>query len=502
MGVFTCLDGTGYIIHRKCETLTVQSPLDGETPPENDQIKPFRSRPHADHGSDLDDGLGRDHVRQGPDLHHRILLVIEMLVGFRRKLRVLAAVLAFAGAAAAMAQGKLTVSGKLRVDGGNLDDCKLVVYKDGEKQRTLTTDLNKFTLDLDLGANYILSFEKNGFVTKKLSFNTNVPAAQGATPFMPFAFVVSIFKQYNGVNTVVFNQPVGMIRYDDTQEEFDYDTDYTKSIQSALEDAQEAVAEKQKQEADKEADAAKQKVSADKEKAKQDARAAKEAEAKAKVDERARKEADERAAKDARLAQLAAKPEPEPKPEPKPESKPVPKAEPKPEPKPELKPKELPKPPAPPPPPKPRPEPKPAPPPAPKKMPPPPEAPVAKVRQKPVAPRSVLPAVEAKVLSGGDERIAVAPRMESENSTVQPAKVRSATEPRPKFEETTALPVRHKEVVVEPGQVITVVRVEQGNNANEYRKVVRKYSGTFYFKDGSSCSQTTYEREALAVAGE
>ncbi|MFZ1658256.1 MAG: hypothetical protein WAT61_05540, partial [Flavobacteriales bacterium] len=124
-----------------------------------------------------------------------------MFSGNRRPFRLLVAVLAIAGAAAAMAQGKLTVSGKLRVDGGNLDDCKLVVYKDGEKQRTLTADLKDFKLDLDLGANYILSFEKNGFVTKKLSFNTNVPAAMGTTPFMPFTFIVSIFKQYEGVNT-------------------------------------------------------------------------------------------------------------------------------------------------------------------------------------------------------------------------------------------------------------------------------------------------------------
>jgi hypothetical protein len=73
-----------------------------------------------------------------------------MFSGNRRPFRLLVAVLAIAGAAAAMAQGKLTVSGKLRVDGGNLDDCKLVVYKDGEKQRTLTADLKDFKLDLDL----------------------------------------------------------------------------------------------------------------------------------------------------------------------------------------------------------------------------------------------------------------------------------------------------------------------------------------------------------------
>ncbi|MBK6410082.1 MAG: hypothetical protein IPF78_10330 [Flavobacteriales bacterium] len=60
-----------------------------------------------------------------------------------------------------------------------------------------------------MSKNYVLSFEKPGFVTKKLSFNTNAPASASPIGFTPFDFVVSLFKQYDGMNTVVFNQPVG-----------------------------------------------------------------------------------------------------------------------------------------------------------------------------------------------------------------------------------------------------------------------------------------------------
>ena len=86
-------------------------------------------------------------------------------------------------------------------------------------------------------------------MAKKISFDTRVPADAIANGFTPFDFAVSLFKQYDDINMVVFNQPVGMIRYDASAGDFDYDTDYTKSIQSQLQEAVAQVEKKQKQEA-------------------------------------------------------------------------------------------------------------------------------------------------------------------------------------------------------------------------------------------------------------
>ena len=88
--------------------------------------------------------------------------------------------------------------------------------------------------------------------------------------------------------------------------------------------------------------------------------------------------------------------------------------------------------------------------------------------------------------------------MGQEPSPEQPALAHAAAEPRPKFEATTSVVVRHQDVIVEPNQVVTVVRLEQGNGSTEYRRVARKYSGIFYFKNGESCSRLIYENEALA----
>ncbi len=375
---------------------------------------------------------------------------------FRRTLPALRALwfmLAMAISAISMSQGRFVINGRLKVDGGGLDGCKMVVYRDGEKFKTISADLNKFSLELELSKNYVLSFEKSGFVTKKLSFNTNAPAAAVLIGFTPFDFVVSLFKQYDGMNTVIFNQPVGMIRFDERLGDFDYDTDYTKSIQSALEAAQAEVERKQKEEEREFADAAKRKDQEEKDKAKADALAQKEAAAKAKeeVKAQAKQEAATREAEQARLA----------------EAKPEPKAAPKPEPKP---------------------------------APPPVAAPVA---EKPVPkvpkprPAAVVSRV-AKPHEASEIRSPSAPRIAEERSPIEPALARVSEEPRPKFEATPITIVRHQDVIVEPNQVVTVVRLERGSTQTEYRKVIRKYSGTFYFKDGSSCTRSTYESEALA----
>ena len=322
---------------------------------------------------------------------------------------------------------------------------------------------------------HLLEFEKDGFVSKKLSFDTHAPAEAIANGFTPFEFAVSMFKQYEGVNTVVFNQPVGMIRYDKETDDFDYDTDYTKSIQSALEKTLQEVAAKQEQEKSKDAEEAKRaeteaksKAKADADKTKQDAEAAKQ---KAKADKEAAevaereqlaKEAEAKkadaAAKKAEQERLAA--ETKKKEEPKPKPKPAPKVDPPP--------------------------------------------PVAKAKP-PKAPKPPPPPVVAKTngsrkdpKSGDDARRGIAANEAVEESPVRPAKPNEVVEAKPELRVETPEVVRNEELIVEPNQVITRIELDNGKERTEYRKVVHKYGPVFYFKDGLSISKLIYENEALA----
>lgn len=382
----------------------------------------------------------------------------------------IAGALALASAAGVLAQS-FQINGRVKIEGGSLDDAKVVVYKNGEKQRTVNNGLSKFQLELDLNADYILSFEKEGFVTKKLSFNTHAPAEAVANGFTPFEFAVSMFKQYDDVNTVVFNQPVGMIRYSKEVDDFDYDTDYTKSIQSALEETMAKVAEKQKAEKDNETRAVREKEEADKAKARADADKAKADAEAAKLKAKQDKEAAEAAKKEqqrkdeeARKTEAAAK---------KVKPEPVAKAEPPPPPKKEKV----------------------------ETAPPPPVK--AKPKAEPKPPPPPVRAVQANgVLK--DPHEGTVPRRgnpaneRTEESRVRPAKPNEGQDALPPPPPPKRSVERKKELIVEPNAVITRISLDDGRDKREYKKVVHKYGYTHYFKDGQSCSKLTYDTEALA----
>ncbi|MBK9416010.1 MAG: hypothetical protein IPN62_01685 [Flavobacteriales bacterium] len=358
-----------------------------------------------------------------------------------------------------MGQSKFTVNGRMKVESGDMSNTRVVVYKNGVKERTLTNSITKFSLDLDLNSNYIVSFEKDGYVSKKISFNTKVPSDQVSGPFTPFDFAVSIFKQYDETNMVVFNQPVGLIRFEPSLGDFDYDTDYTRSIQSQLQAAQKEVEQKQKAEAQEELVNAKTKAAAEAEARKQAEQAAKDEQARVsaakkeeaiRAAEQARQEAEARKA--AERAALEAR-----KPAPKPEQPPptAPKAKPTP------------------------PEPK-------------PERPI------PTPPRSPEPGILANAVVGQDTRRATVPVVKEEAPPADLARTGGTDTVRPHQDLLDEDVVRHEELVVEPNKVVTIVKLEKAGGVTEYRKVFHKWGGTFYFKNGEPCSQLAYDTEARA----
>ena len=405
--------------------------------------------------------------------------IAPMFAPLRNSLRALVLLLPLLLALQGFAQGKFTVNGRLKVDGASMDGARAVVYKDGVKERTITANLAKFTLDLGLNANYVISFEREGCVSKKLSFNTHVPPEAVANGFTPFDFAVSLFKQYDDVNIVVFNQPVGVIRYEPNIGDFDYDTDYTKSIQSQLQDVVAQVEKKQKEEQQREANKVKEQAEAAKaaqraeEEAKKQAAAQQAAEAKAKAEAekqaaaqqaaeaKAKAEAEKQASAQAKAEsarQAAAQREEEKRKAAeaaaaaavKPPSAPAPKAQPKPE--------------------------RPAPPP-------------------PAAPK---PTFATKPVTGEDGRRTAAPVMAEEASRVAKAVAKEGRDerPAPVVEET---PVdRTEDLVVEKGKVTTIVKLETAGVVTEYRKVYHKWGGVFFFKNGATCTQQVFENEALA----
>ena len=133
------------------------------------------------------------------------------------------------------------------VENGNYDLSYVVVKKNGVALFTKTGEKN-MKLKLEYGHEYLLSFGKEGYITKQILFNTSLPEGIDTTALEPYKIGVRIFKQYEGVNIVIYNQPVGFIHFIPQDEGFGYDTDYTKSILSELEATENILIQKSKDE--------------------------------------------------------------------------------------------------------------------------------------------------------------------------------------------------------------------------------------------------------------
>lgn len=148
-------------------------------------------------------------------------------------------------------QLRLSVPVKISVEGGSVEDVTVYLNNNTSGEVSETPGKGRMNLELVLGNDYVLTFSKKDYITKRIAFNTAIPTGRKSQELYPFNFEVVLFPQYDGLNIVVFNQPVAKIYFDPLLDDFDYDTDYTKQIQSALKQAEEQILAKQKEEKSK-----------------------------------------------------------------------------------------------------------------------------------------------------------------------------------------------------------------------------------------------------------
>lgn len=108
-----------------------------------------------------------------------------------------------------------------------LDGASIRIYKNKKfKNEVIVADSGKFILNMDYQAHYTLAFSKNGFVTKKIAFDSYVPDVVTELIFQ-YKFNVTLFRidQNNNINTMLEN-PIAVIAFDEATEEFVHKPDY------------------------------------------------------------------------------------------------------------------------------------------------------------------------------------------------------------------------------------------------------------------------------------
>lgn len=129
---------------------------------------------------------------------------------------------------------KLSLPVELTIENGDYNNSVVRVTKNG-KEIINVPGKNLLRIKLDFNNSFLLFFSKPGYITKSIEVNTTVSAERERQSFEPYKIGVKLFKQYQGINIVVYNQPVAKIRFSPIIDDFDYDVDYTKSILSKLE---------------------------------------------------------------------------------------------------------------------------------------------------------------------------------------------------------------------------------------------------------------------------
>ncbi len=144
----------------------------------------------------------------------------------------------FSCVSAAVAQdNNLAVDGSVKdIDGGRITGAFIQVYQDGSLIDKITTGRNgRFDLILDYDHEYIVEVGKKGFVSKRLQFNTgSVPEDGQAWGYEYGGFVVDLFKELDGVDYSMLDEPVTKIYFDTRTQGFDHDKAYLKIIKEQL----------------------------------------------------------------------------------------------------------------------------------------------------------------------------------------------------------------------------------------------------------------------------
>lgn len=131
-------------------------------------------------------------------------------------------------------QNYLEIPVQLEIEDGNMNEVVVKIKKDGKDAFT-QSGASRLRFKLDFQRKYTLVFTKPGYVSKTIEVNTKVPAERLSKGFEAYRIGVKLQKQ-NENNPVAYKQPVAQIKFDTMLDEFNFETDYSKSLLAAMQD--------------------------------------------------------------------------------------------------------------------------------------------------------------------------------------------------------------------------------------------------------------------------
>ena len=126
--------------------------------------------------------------------------------------------------------GQYSVSGDVMDNASSLADVNVVLSEMGKRETISVSGAGKFYKTLEWDKTYYFKFSKEGYVSKVIQFVTTVPTHVRKEQVEPYHLQVRLFKMFDGVDTVFFNKPVAIIKYDESINDFAADRDYSLNV--------------------------------------------------------------------------------------------------------------------------------------------------------------------------------------------------------------------------------------------------------------------------------
>ncbi|MDE5611984.1 MAG: hypothetical protein K2I90_08220, partial [Odoribacter sp.] len=136
-----------------------------------------------------------------------------------------------------LAAQTLPINGSVIVNGNSSEGAKIIVHKNGKKQEEiLVNKRGRFDLKLALGADYKMTFSKEGYIPKIVDISTEVPEESIETNpnFPPVKLTINLFPYMENVDLSIFEQPIAILTYNPELDDFTFDREYAERIKERV----------------------------------------------------------------------------------------------------------------------------------------------------------------------------------------------------------------------------------------------------------------------------
>lgn len=140
-----------------------------------------------------------------------------------------------------LAQGavgqSLVLNGNIVIAEPDSEGAKMTVFKNNDKiDEQVISKKGRFETKLAFDADYKISFEKAGYITKSVNVNTEIPSEILETNpnFPPIKLIINLLPKVEGVDLSIFDQPVAILAYNDELDDFIFDKDYSEKIKERV----------------------------------------------------------------------------------------------------------------------------------------------------------------------------------------------------------------------------------------------------------------------------